>query len=91
MINPDYVKNYLIENKIIFPTNIHDGGQSGFQNYGPIGLRIKNNIISLWRNNFVNFDKKINIYEIDSPVISSQTVLTRSGHIQNFNELGIVF
>lgn len=91
MIDPDYVKNYLIENKIIFPTNTHDGGQSGFQNYGPVGLRIKNNIIDIWRTNFVNFDKKINIYEIDSPIISSQTVLTRSGHIQKFNDLGIVF
>lgn len=91
MINSDYVKNYLIKNKIIFPTNVHDGGHSGFQNYGPIGLKIKNNIIDIWRNNFVNFDKKINIFEIDSPVISTQKVLTRSGHIQKFNDLGIIF
>ena len=91
MINPDYIKNYLIENKIIFPTNIHDGGQSGFQNYGPIGLRIKNNIINAWRDNFVCFDRKINIFEIDSPVVSSHKVLTRSGHVHKFNDLCIVF
>ena len=75
--------------KLFFPQIL--GGQSGFQNYSPIGLRIKNNIINAWRSNFVNFDKKINIYEIDSPIFSSKTVLTRSGHIQKFNDLGIVF
>ncbi len=91
MINPDYIKNYLVENKIIFSTNVHDNNQSGFQNYGPIGLKIKNKIINGWRKNFVNPDNKINIYEIESPVISNSTVLSRSGHIQKFNDYGIVF
>ncbi len=87
MINQEYIKNYLIENKIIFPTNLHDNIQSGFQNYGPIGLKIKNKIINIWRKNFI----EENIFEIESPVISNQTVLTRSGHVQKFNDLGIVF
>lgn len=91
MIDSDYIKNYLIENKIIFPTNVHDGRQSGFQNYGPVGLAIKNNIVNVWRENFVCFDRKINIFEIDSPVISTHQVLSRSGHVQKFNDLGIIF
>jgi glycyl-tRNA synthetase len=88
MITPDYIKKYLIENKIIFPTGIHDGGQSGFQNYGPIGLKFKNKIIETWRKNFI-FTQ--NIFEIDAPVISNQNVLTKSGHIQKFNDLSIIF
>lgn len=87
MISLDYIKKYLIENKIVFPTGIHDGGQSGFQNYGPIGLKIKNKIIDTWRKYFI----KQNIFEIDAPVISNELVLTRSGHIQKFNDLGIIF
>jgi glycyl-tRNA synthetase len=89
MITTEYVKKYLIENKIIFPTNQHDNGQAGFQNYGPIGLKIKNKIIDEWRNVFIN--KATNIFEIEAPVISSETVLTRSGHVQKFNDLGIIF
>ena len=45
MINAEYIKNYLISNKIIFTTNIHDNNMTGFQNYGPIGLKMKKNII----------------------------------------------
>jgi glycyl-tRNA synthetase len=89
MITPDYVKKYLIENKIIFPTNQYDNNHTGFQNYGPIGLKIKNKIIDEWRNVFIN--KVNNIFEIEAPVISTETVLLRSGHVQKFNDLGIIF
>jgi glycyl-tRNA synthetase len=87
MINAEYIKNYLISNKIIFPTNVHDSNITGFQNYGPIGLKMKNNIIEQWKKIFFEDD----IYEIEAPTISTQTVLSRSGHIQKFNDLGICF
>ncbi len=86
-LSTDYIKNYLNSNKIIFSTNIHDNNQSGFQNYGPIGVAIKNNIINVWRKNFV-FNS---IYEIECPTILNEQILTRSGHIKKFNDLGIVF
>ncbi len=86
-MNSEYVKQYLIHNKIVFPTNAHDNTMGGFQNWGPIGLKIKNNIIEVWRRLFI----KDNIYEIDVPVISPNCVLTRSGHVQKFNDLGIIF
>lgn len=35
-MNNEYIKNYLIDNKIIFPTNLHDNELNGFQNYGPL-------------------------------------------------------
>jgi len=87
MINFEYIKNYLISNKIIFPTNQYDNNMSGFQNYGPIGFKMKNNIIEQWRKIFF----EDNIYEIDAPTISSEKVLSRSGHIQKFNDLGLVY
>jgi glycyl-tRNA synthetase len=88
-INQEYIKNYLIDNKIIFPTNLHDNVLSGFQNYGPIGLKIKQNIINTWRKIFIQ--KNDNIFEIDAPIILNESVLDRSGHIKKFNDLGIVF
>jgi glycyl-tRNA synthetase len=88
MVNQDYIKNYLIDNKLIFPTNLHDNLLSGFQNYGPIGLKIKSNIINSWRKIFIQDD---NIFEIDAPIILNESVLDRSGHIKKFNDLGIIF
>ena len=87
-INQEYIKNYLIDNKLIFPTNLHDNVLSGFQNYGPVGLKIKLNIINAWRKIFIEND---NIFEIDAPVILNESVLERSGHIKKFNDLGIIF
>ena len=88
-INQEYIKNYLIDNKIIFPTNLHDNVLSGFQNYGPVGLKIKSNIINTWRKIFIQ--KNDNIFEIDAPIILNESVLERSGHIKKFNDMGIVF
>lgn len=90
MTDSEFVKKHLIHNKIIFPTNQYDNKMAGFQNYGPIGLIIKNNIINVWRNIFIKNDPD-NIYEIEAPVISHECVLTRSGHIGKFNDLGIIF
>ena len=87
-INQEYIKNYLIDNKIIFPTNLHDNVLNGFQNYGPVGLKIKSHIISQWRKIFIQDDT---IFEIDAPVILNEHVLDRSGHIKKFNDLGIIF
>lgn len=88
IINQEYIKNYLIDNKIIFPTNSYDNELNGFQNYGPNGLKIKNNIIDIWRKIFINDDT---MFEIETPVILNEKVLDRSGHIQKFNDLGIIF
>lgn len=87
MLNQEYIKNYLVNNKLIFPTNLHDNVLSGFQNYGPIGLKIKSNIINTWKKIFIQDD---NIFEIDAPVILNESVLERSGHIKKFNDLGIL-
>ena len=65
MTDSEFVKKHLIHNKIIFPTNQYDNKMAGFQNYGPIGLIIKNNIINVWRNIFIKTDQD-NIYEIDT-------------------------
>ena len=82
VLSPEQIKNFLIHKKIIFQTNQLDGGMSGYQTYGHIGTIIKNRIINIWRQIFIDN----NIYEIETPIISLDKVLERSGHVARFND-----
>jgi glycyl-tRNA synthetase len=53
----------------------------GFWNYGPLGLVLKNKIISSWRKWFV---KDENAYEIETSNILPEIVWVASGHVENF-------
>lgn len=55
----------------------------GFYDYGPIGLRIKNNLISMWRNMFV---EPLNCYEVDTTIINPEPVFKASGHLSSFTD-----
>lgn len=89
-IDAHYVKQYLTHNKIVFATNQFDNVMAGFQNYGPHGVKIKDNIIKLWKEIFVD-DPSDDIFQIECPVLTPECVLTRSGHVAKFSDLGIVF
>jgi len=59
------------------------GGTSGFFTYGPLGAKLKQNIESKLRSIFVN---QLEILEIESPVITPETVFSASGHVDHFKE-----
>ncbi|MFH8038624.1 MAG: glycine--tRNA ligase [Candidatus Aenigmatarchaeota archaeon] len=67
----------------VFPAfNIY-GGFSGFFDLGPLGIKLKNNIINVFKQIFVeNFIYKI--YEIETSLITPQIVLKASGHLDRF-------
>lgn len=67
----------------IAPTATIYGGVSGLFDYGPLGVLLKSNIISLWRKHFV----KSNIYEVDTCIITPYDVLKASGHVDKFADL----
>lgn len=81
------VKQHLLSNKFIIPTaqSYHsiETSSKGFHTYGPLGLKLKNRIINLWRDLLVTSD----VHEIDTPILQSKEVLTNSGHIGKFNDL----
>lgn len=83
------IKQHLLSNKFIIPTaqTYHsiETSSKGFQTYGPLGLKLKNKIIELWRKLLVTSD----VHEIDTPILQSREVLTNSGHIGKFNDLVI--
>lgn len=56
---------------------------AGFYDYGPIGLRIKKNIESEWRNVVV---RRTGSLEIDATKVVSEIVLQASGHVATFTD-----
>ncbi|MGC8619363.1 MAG: glycine--tRNA ligase [Thermoplasmata archaeon] len=59
------------------------GGLSGFFDYGPVGVLIKDNIINSWKNVFINVEGMV---PIDSPNITPEEVLDASGHTKVFTD-----
>jgi glycyl-tRNA synthetase len=59
------------------------GGLSGFIDLGPLGVALKNNIISKWRDFFLKTHEFI---EISTPVITPSKIFEASGHIEHFKD-----
>ncbi|MGC8496491.1 MAG: glycine--tRNA ligase [Thermoplasmata archaeon] len=59
------------------------GGFSGFYDYGPIGALVKDNIISVWKDYYVNRE---GLAFIDTPNISPEEVFRASGHLKEFTD-----
>ncbi len=60
------------------------GGSAGFYDYGPLGTALRNNIVSVWRNYFVNQE---GFAEIDTPNLTPHEVFKASGHLDKFTDL----
>jgi glycyl-tRNA synthetase len=75
-------KTLCIEQQIISPSYTHYGGLAGFQDYGIIGLRIKQNLVSVWRTHWLTN----NIDEVEVPDIAPYAVLKASGHVDKFSD-----
>jgi glycyl-tRNA synthetase len=60
------------------------GGLSGFWDYGPLGVELKNNIKRLWWRSMVQL--RDNVVGLDSATILPQVVWQASGHLENFTD-----
>ena len=61
------------------------GGVAGFYDLGPLGVRLKEKIISLWREFFVKRHAHI-VVEIETPIIAPARVFEASGHLEHFTD-----
>ena len=68
----------------IWPSFEIYGGTAGFYDYGPLGTALKNNIIRVWRERFV---QRQGFSEIDTPNLTPLEVFISSGHLEKFNDL----
>jgi len=59
------------------------GGVSGFISFGELGVKLKENMIRLWRDYFV---RKHGFTEVNTPLISPYTIFEVSGHVDSFKD-----
>ncbi|XP_043922798.1 glycine--tRNA ligase [Protopterus annectens] len=57
------------------------GGVSGLYDFGPVGCALKNNIVQIWRQHFIQEEQ---ILEIDCTMLTPEPVLKTSGHVDKF-------
>ncbi len=69
----------------IFQSSEIYGGISGFWDYGPLGVELKNNIKKNWWKEIVYTQD--NIVGIDAAIIMNPIVWERSGHVKSFVDL----
>jgi len=70
---------------IVFPTAEIYNSLSGFFDYGPLGVEIKNNIKKSWWNTFVH--QRDDVVGIDGAIITNPKVWKASGHVDNFEDI----
>jgi glycyl-tRNA synthetase len=68
----------------IFQSGEIYGGYSGFFDYGPLGVELKNNLKKCWWQRLVY--GRDNIVGLDSSIISTPSVHKASGHVENFSD-----
>jgi glycyl-tRNA synthetase len=59
------------------------GGVGGFYTLGPLGVKLKDNIIRIWRKIFL---EPYEFIEIESPTIAPYIVFEASGHVGSFKD-----
>jgi glycyl-tRNA synthetase len=60
------------------------GGLAGTWDYGPLGVRLKRNILNLWWKTFV--DDRDDMYGVDAAILMNQKVWQASGHVDTFTD-----
>ena len=61
------------------------GGVAGFYELGPLGTRLKEKILALWRK-FIIEDHREFVVEIETPIIGPAKVYEASGHLEHFRD-----
>ncbi|WP_455391751.1 glycine--tRNA ligase, partial [[Eubacterium] cellulosolvens] len=72
---------------IIWPAYEIYGGLAGFYDYGPLGSKLRENIITLWRRYFVFGECSA---ELVTPDITPEEVFQASGHVDEFKDFMVV-
>jgi glycyl-tRNA synthetase len=59
------------------------GGLAGTWDYGPLGVLLKENVKSIWKDLFID---KQNVYPIDAAILMNPKVWEASGHVAGFSD-----
>ncbi len=83
-MNMDDIVKYCKQYGFIFNGSEIYGGLSNTWDYGPLGILLKNNIKSVWRDVFIKSRK--NSYEVDAGILMHPKVWEASGHVSSFSD-----
>ena len=68
----------------IYPGSDVYGGLSGTWDYGPLGVALKRNVMSLWWKMFI--ESRDDMYGVDAAILMNQKVWQASGHTATFTD-----
>ncbi len=77
----DNLGKILVRRGFFWQSAENYGKISGFYDYGPLGSKLKQNIIDCWRSIYAQEEEFL---EIETPSITPYEVFKASGHIKNF-------
>ena len=83
-ITMEQLVSYAKRRGFVFQASEIYGGISGFYDFGPYGVELKNNLKRLWWQEIVY--KNTNITGLDSAIIQNPKVWQASGHTEQFND-----
>ena len=61
----DEIVDVCLRRGIIFPSAEIYGGAAGFYEFGPVGSALRQNLINLWRDMFINSEDNISGVQFD--------------------------
>ena len=80
----DEIVNLCKRKGFIFQSSEIYSPYSGFFDYGPLGIELKNNIKQAWWREFVQ--RREDIVGLDSSIIASPSIWQASGHVDGFSD-----
>ena len=80
----DKIVNVCKQYGFIFQGSEIYGGLANTWDYGPMGVRLKNNIKDAWRKRFIQENK--NSFEVDADILMHPRVWEASGHVDSFSD-----
>lgn len=81
----DELATFCKRKGFVYPNSEIYGGMSGFFDYGPLGVELKNNIKQEWWKAHVQ--SRQDIVGIDGSIITHPKVWEASGHVSNFTDI----
>src|SRR3989338_9010956 len=84
MVTMDKITALCKRRGFIFPSSEIYGGITGFWDYGPLGVELKNNIKKEWWNSMVY--QRDDVVGIDASIIMNPKVWEASGHVEGFTD-----
>ncbi|BCU67472.1 glycine--tRNA ligase [Sulfolobales archaeon HS-7] len=79
------VTGVALKRGLFWPSFEIYGGVAGLYDIGPVGVRIKNRIVKLWRDIVIRENDDL-VMEVETPIITPEAVLKASGHVDHFTD-----